>query len=162
MNDISWEKLSDKEYRDAFSEGLVDDRLSAQIYYLRKHRGWTQKELAERSGLSQPTISGLEETTEGARLGTLRKIASAFDVAVDARFISFGGLLAAFDKVPLNDNVPSFSEEHQTKRVFELVKISFPSDVNPPVAETRARTASRMLLNFSGIAASGNERVNYG
>lgn len=106
-----WSDLQDKAFRDAYAEGLVDNRLSAQIYYLRVQRGWTQKDLAERSGVSQPTISGLEASTEGARLATLRKIASAFDVAVDTRFVSFSTLLRAFRIAPLNVHIPSFSDD---------------------------------------------------
>ena len=114
-----WQELGEKEFRRSFSEALIDDRLSAQIYHLRRHLGWTQKDLADRSGVSAPTISGLENSTTSPSLATLRKIASAFDVALNVRFISFSTLLTsrpAIDAPVLSyesDRSPSSVSAHQ-------------------------------------------------
>ena len=51
----------------------------------REQRGWTQSELAKRSGLSQPTLSALEagETTlSNIKLSTVAQIASALGVPI--------------------------------------------------------------------------------
>lgn len=58
-----------------------------KIREMREERGWSQERLAELSGVSRQTISGLESgsitvtTTE-----TLRKLASAFDSKVSDIF----------------------------------------------------------------------------
>ena len=145
MTNSAWEALSDKEYRDAFAEGLVDDRLSAQIYYLRTHRGWTQLQLAEKSGLTQPTISNLEDSTDGVRLSTLRKLASAFDVALDARVASFSGLLRAFDAASLNSHIPSYSEDAPPFRAT-VVRVS--TFISPSLNAKSARLTTSSTPSF--------------
>lgn len=47
---------------------------------IRKERGWTQEFLAERSGLSQQYISGLESGYRNPTIVTLYELASALDV----------------------------------------------------------------------------------
>lgn len=85
-----WKKLSSKVYRDAFvSSGLLTG-LGAQIHALRKRAGWTQQELSEATGMAQARISVLENATaENISLATLKRIASAFDVALVVRFVRF-------------------------------------------------------------------------
>lgn len=106
-----WKRLSKKDYRDSFAEAFVDDRLAAQIHYLRKHRGWTQEQLAQKSGKSQPKISSLEVSCEGVTLNTLKRIASAFDVALSVRFVPFSNILASKDGPDLNATVAPFGED---------------------------------------------------
>lgn len=49
----------------------------------------TQEELAEKSGISRTTISGLENGTErNTTTGTLVKIASALDTTIDQIFFA--------------------------------------------------------------------------
>jgi predicted transcriptional regulator len=47
---------------------------------LREGRFLTQEELAERSGVSRPTIARLESSGDDARLKTIRKLAEALGV----------------------------------------------------------------------------------
>jgi transcriptional regulator with XRE-family HTH domain len=47
---------------------------------LRESRFLTQEELAERSGISRPTIARLESAGDEARLKTIRKLAAALEV----------------------------------------------------------------------------------
>jgi len=49
---------------------------------LRRERGWTQHELARRSGVDQPTISRIENgITRGVGLGTIERLAQALGVS---------------------------------------------------------------------------------
>ena len=48
---------------------------------LRKERGWTQEELAERSGLSQQYLSDLERGKRNPTVVTLYELAQALKVA---------------------------------------------------------------------------------
>ena len=49
---------------------------------IRRRKGWSQKELAEESGVGQDTISGIESGRHEPRPSTLRKLANALDVEV--------------------------------------------------------------------------------
>jgi transcriptional regulator with XRE-family HTH domain len=48
----------------------------------RRQRGWSQKDLADASGVGQDTISGIERGQHEPRPSTLRKLAEALDVEV--------------------------------------------------------------------------------
>jgi transcriptional regulator with XRE-family HTH domain len=50
------------------------------IRLLRQRRGWTQRELAERAGVTQTTIVRLEGGRSEAMISTIRKIAEALGV----------------------------------------------------------------------------------
>jgi transcriptional regulator with XRE-family HTH domain len=47
---------------------------------IRKARGWTQEELAERSGLSQQYLSDLERGKRNPTIVTIYELAQAFGV----------------------------------------------------------------------------------
>jgi transcriptional regulator with XRE-family HTH domain len=49
---------------------------------IRRRKGWSQKDLAEESGVGQDTISGIESGRHEPRPSTLRKLADALDVQV--------------------------------------------------------------------------------
>ena len=60
-----------------------------QIKEVREAKGMTQEELAQLSGVSRVTISGLENGTErGTTSKTLLKIASALGVPVEQIFFT--------------------------------------------------------------------------
>ena len=82
------------EARTRFVESHLGKNLAFQIRILRDQAGWSQEELARRVGMNQNAISRLENPTYGkATLTTLKRIASAFDVALVVRFVSFGQLI---------------------------------------------------------------------
>jgi len=49
---------------------------------IRRRKGWSQKDLADESGVGQDTISGIESGRHEPRPSTLRKLADALDVEV--------------------------------------------------------------------------------
>ena len=106
-------ELRDPEYRKAFVASQINVGLPFQIRGLLKSKGWTQDELAHRTGMLQPRISAL--LTPGKvrpNIETLRRIADAFDCGLEVRFVPFGELVhrsESFD--PDNFNVPTFDEE---------------------------------------------------
>ena len=88
-----WKKLKAKEYRDSYVAAHVSNTVASQINMLREQRGWTQKELAQRASMSQSRISALEDPNyENIEVGTLKRLASAFDVALTVRFTPFSEL----------------------------------------------------------------------
>lgn len=53
---------------------------------LRRRKGWSQKDLAQKSGVGQDTISGIESGRHEPRPSTLRKLAMVFDIEVEGFF----------------------------------------------------------------------------
>src|SRR5947209_4601512 len=85
-----WKRMTDKEYRDSYVAAHISNTVASQILMLREARGWTQKELAEKADMAQSRISTLEDPNyENIEVGTLRRLASAFDVGLTVRFAPF-------------------------------------------------------------------------
>lgn len=83
-----------KAYRDSFVASHVSETVAAQIALLRSARGWTQTLLAEKTGMKQPRISALEDPNyENYEIGTLKRIASAYDVGLSVRFVPFSEIV---------------------------------------------------------------------
>ena len=59
------------------------DRIGLRILTLRKMRGWSQDELARRSGLQRTHISRIEQGKYAVTLETIQAIAEALDMTVD-------------------------------------------------------------------------------
>ena len=56
------------------------------VLIMREGKGWTQIDLARRSGVPQPTLSFCEAGRRGLTVGSLVRIAAAFGVPV-SRFL---------------------------------------------------------------------------
>lgn len=106
-------ELHEKEYRDAYVESQIRMTLPLQIRELRKRREWTQPQLADRAGMGQPRISELEKPGERRlTIETLLRLASAFDVGLQVRFIPFGELIDWSEDLDIdNFNVLPFEKE---------------------------------------------------
>lgn len=57
--------------------------LGERIAELRKERGWTQKELAEATGMSESYISAIEEGKAHPRIRTLAILAKCLNVGLE-------------------------------------------------------------------------------
>ena len=126
------EELRSKPYRDAFVAAQIRIGLPMQCRSLRESREWTQPQLAESSGMSQPRISELERPGERKpNLDTLLRLASAFDVALQVRFVPFSQLVDDDDSLDYDTfHVAHFEEdmarlerqEEQRKSVLSIKK----------------------------------------
>ncbi len=107
------ESLKNKEYRDAFVSEHIDTGLPFQIKALREKREWSQEKLGKEAGMHQERISALEDPNYGKfTLRTLKKLASAFDVALMVVFVPFSKLLDwESDLSPDALRVVSFKED---------------------------------------------------
>ena len=70
-----------------------------EIIDCRKLGGITQKELAERAGMQQSTISRIESGESNVRLSTLIRIAEALNTSLDIRFVPKALDEADFEKL---------------------------------------------------------------
>ena len=105
-----------KQHRDAFVRAHIKEGLCFQIRALRKQRGWTQKILGKKARFSQSKISDFENPNypNELALDTLKRLASAFEVALIVRFGSFGELIEwASELRPGALEVPSFTDDSQ-------------------------------------------------
>jgi transcriptional regulator with XRE-family HTH domain len=82
-------------------------QVGSRIRGLRRTRGWSQRELAGRAGLSSQRLSKYERGDHAPPLRTLIRIARAFGVLVD------GLLPAGFDAAP------AAAEERLRQRLLE-------------------------------------------
>lgn len=77
-SEVLEEELRDPAFREAYEELEEEFAVAKEIIRLRKARGWTQKELAERAHTSQPAIARLESGTyRNVSLRFLRKVGKA-------------------------------------------------------------------------------------
>lgn len=70
---------NDSEFKAAFREASAELDLIAQIIKTRKEKGLTQKDIAEKSGLTQQMISRIEKREYPPSLRNLVKVADALD-----------------------------------------------------------------------------------
>jgi len=107
-------KLKDREYRRAYVDSQILVGIPFQIRSLRKQRDWSQERLAEEAGMLQPRISAIEKPGRGKlNLETLERIAAAFDIALQVRFVSFSELIGWSEGFePDAFGIQSFAEEY--------------------------------------------------
>lgn len=84
---------AEKDYRDAFVEACTEEGVTFQIRANREARGLSQRQLAELMGTTQSAVARLEDPARAnVRLGTLQKLAHAFDCALLIKFVPFSEL----------------------------------------------------------------------
>jgi transcriptional regulator with XRE-family HTH domain len=118
-------ELQQKAYRVAYVVSQIRIGIPFQIRSLRLQRGWNKEEFAKRVGMAQPRVSEMERP--GARrlnIETLLRIAEAFDVALQVRFVPFRELVEwseSFD--PDTFSVPSFDDEIlESRKAYEAIQ----------------------------------------
>jgi len=112
--------MRDKPYRDTFVAAHLSTNIAAQIQTIREQRGWTKKQLAQKAGMAPSRITVMEDPSyENFTLTTLKRLASAFDVALIARFTPFSDLV---------DWVAELSPEKLETHEFERDSLSHLSE----------------------------------
>jgi transcriptional regulator with XRE-family HTH domain len=114
-------QLTDKDYRDAFVASQIRIGLPMQCRALRESREWTQPTLAKAAGMSQPRISEIERPGERKlNIDTLLRIASAFDVALQVRFVPFSKFIDDDDSLQYDSYyVTPFEEDMENLALLE-------------------------------------------
>lgn len=117
--------LEDKEGRDAFVAEHITTGIAFQIRAMREDRRWSQEELGRRSSKAQTEISRLENPDlSNYTLGTLKRLASAFGVALIVRFAPFSKLVDYAVGLSAEDiRVPAFEHDewlHPTGFIRDL------------------------------------------
>lgn len=83
-------KLNDPAYREEYLKSTVTGWIVHQLRALRGERRWTQTDLAKKAGMPQSAVGRYESEGYGNwSINTLLKLAKAFDVALEVRFVSW-------------------------------------------------------------------------
>lgn len=115
-----YQELCDKEFRDAFVEAHIDNGIAYQISGMRRDRDWDQKTLAEKAGTRQAVISRMEDPDYGRlSITTLKKIAAAFDVALEVKFVPFSEFVGSIRSLcPEFYTPPAFDQDEDMARII--------------------------------------------
>lgn len=65
---------------------MADNIIAQRIKHLRELKGWTQQELADRSGISRSYLGELERDVSQPTAVVLKRVADAFQVPIDIFF----------------------------------------------------------------------------
>ena len=143
-----WRSLRDPEYRREFSND-VGTGLAFQIRMLREKRGWTQEQLADRTGKRQETISQWENPDYGSyTLNTLRSLAGAFDVALVVKFAPFSELVDWTSNLTPERLAPvSFDEDRLAEKWQEGFVWTTTAIADPIDAVAQFGTATNALMS---------------
>jgi HTH-type transcriptional regulator / antitoxin HipB len=133
-----WSKLKNRNYRRDFTSAKVDSDLAAQIYALREQRGWTQSDLAREAEMAQPRIARLESSCDGVSTSTLKRLAAAFDVALQIRFVPFSQMASDSTQNRVDKAVPPFDSDNPLS-AFNSIEF---------------QTASNDIFSFSHVTAA--------
>lgn len=133
------DELKDPEARRDYSDEFLSSYIALQIKTLRQQRGWSQAELARRSGLKQSRISAMEQADYSSwNLRTLQRLAAAFDLAFVAGFESFGRMLDSMTSISRASlERPSFGEDPAFREAAE-VKDEVQKPRKPPLRKSAA------------------------
>lgn len=160
-------RLQKKQYRDAFVGSQISVGLPFQIRALREQRDWKQSRLASECGMLQPRISAME-SPGGAKfnLETLRRLASAFDVALVVRFVPFGELVDWSERFnPDTFKIPSFKDDPALKEESALESlgqrvVNLQGQVfDPPPSSVGNQAALRIVAQRPAPAPEENDVV---
>lgn len=136
------QRFKDFEYRHTYVESFLDSYIATQIQVLRERHGLTQAELAKRAGMGQSQISALEDVNNSTwKVGTLRKLARAFDLVLVVRFEEFGSALPDIDR---------FGRDSLTRRPFE----NDPTFADVPEVRQEG-TGAELSVQMASTATSG-------
>jgi transcriptional regulator with XRE-family HTH domain len=146
-------QLREKDYRDAFVASQIRIGLPMQCRALRESREWTQPQLAQAAGMSQPRISEIERPGERKlNLETLLRLASAFDVALQVRFVPFSELVDDDDSLDFNSfRIRPFQEDIERLEKLEeqmktVTKMKLPAGLARDIEGGRDQRADLEVL----------------
>lgn len=147
-----WESLADEEYRREYSAD-VGTGLAFQIRMLRESNGWTQEQLATKTGKKQETISQWEDPNYGRyTLSSLRSLAAAFDVALIVKFAPFSELVEWNVNLSQDRLAPPSFVEEDLHRLLSAQSIRLTSEADEDSYPAPSQIVSSDMDITSGFA----------
>lgn len=154
------QKLKSKSYRDGYVAERVRVGIPFQIRALREAHGWTQGKLGEETGMKANVVSRLEDPEYGRlNLGTLLRLASAFDAALLVKFVPFSKLLREFEDVSpralssedFREDLPALEDWASELDAAALVAASSNGNVVPFRRTQEALSGGREIFSIASI-----------
>ena len=87
FNDFLNEQMKDNEFRKEYEALEIEDTIIQAFINARKISGLTQKQLSEKSGITQPDISKLENGNANPSIRTLKRLANAMGMRLKLEFL---------------------------------------------------------------------------
>lgn len=131
-----------KKTRARLIESNLAETIAFQIRATRNARGMTQADLAREAGMAQNNIARMESEAYGKHsITSLKRIAEAFDVALDVRFVPYSQYIDWLSGTPYRDEgispaafaVPCFEEEDRQRRYETVFQYGGVSVVTPKI-----------------------------
>lgn len=117
---IADRRKRDKAFDEGYDEGLAVFMLGQALALAREDSGWSQKTLAEKSGVSVWSISRIEKKTENANIGEISAVAKS--------------LQPWLGKYGYGENHPLFKQTLKAhNRIVRVQDVPAPRIVKPPV-----------------------------
>lgn len=102
----------------------MTESLGEKLRILRKQKGWTQGEFAEKAGFHRSTYGGYETGRRTPSLQELERIAAFYGVGLDyfgvASTDEIMDILARSKKVFANDTIPAAEKAELYKEIMRL------------------------------------------
>jgi len=167
----TWQKLSNKQYRDHYALSLLKRSVAFQIKTLRKKHCGTQAALAEKSNLKQGVISRSEDQEYGnLTFNTVGRIAAGLDMAFIGKFVPFTELIRFSAELSEEEfkKILTFDEENAALPALGLFDLSSMEEsrflpIGPMPVEVKAEPSERDAKpqNAADAAdlASSNQRI---
>jgi transcriptional regulator with XRE-family HTH domain len=122
------------EARAQFVESHINKGLAYQLRAMREARSWSQEQVATQVDMPQTAISRLESSNYGkSTITTLKRMAKAYDVALEVRFVPFSKFLNRISGTPYIEHglsseaidVPSFEEEESSGIFAQMSSLDY-------------------------------------
>ena len=86
-NEYKQKKLQNPEFKQAYEELEVEYAIMNEMLKLRGEAGMSQSQLSQKTGITQPDISKLENGKANPSIATLKKVARAFGKRLQVQFV---------------------------------------------------------------------------
>ena len=98
INSMINEKFKNKDFEKNYHRSATFYRLADELLLLRKKRGLSQKELAEKAGTTQAVVSRLENASVKASLESVVNFAEALEALVDIHLVPLEEVRRKYEK----------------------------------------------------------------
>lgn len=133
-------KLRDPEYRKSFVVSQINIGIPFQIRSLMRSRGWTQQQLAERTGMLQPRISAMMKPgNTRPNIETLRRLAEAFDCGLMVWFVPFSELVMRSERFDAESFAAKTFQQEDSEGRFEQIQSCLAGDGIPVLIDSTNR-----------------------
>ena len=101
-------------------------RIGHQLKELRISRGWKQKELADKVGLSRPAMSNIESGKRSLTLNTLKRFCEVFNVDISYFGIETGNfdeavdLMSRVEAIFNSDDLSDDKKDELYRRIMQI------------------------------------------